>query len=477
MPLFGPPNIAQLEAKRDVQGLIKALAYKDSGVRIAAADALAPLKDPIAVEPLVELLRDDDAGVREASVRALAARGGVRVVEPLVGALSDTNVAVRGVAATAVFRRLMTDPDQEARKATATAIGRVRAKDGVEPLIKAIMDADEGVRVAAIKALHAIGDVAAIQPLIVVLAHEQVRQKTTGRSSLAVERTVSQALDGLCTVEAIDVLQAALAHDDADVREIAVKRLARIGSPLVADALVSRLDDEDPIIRRAAARGLAEIQWEPPRNALGARYWSALRDWRRLGECGTDAIPFLTDAFLRVDALERLDIVTALGQIGWEPTEQDFLAASFWAGKGDWDKCVAVGPPAVEALDDILRSAPHWRDRVAASVAMSKVSEPRPYPFSRLDLVQQALAIMDGEGSDEDKRGLLEAMMIEMDIYTPKPTERIEWCKCGYPAMVVRREGNREPLADLLGFEENGASAATYYCPNCDTRRSLLGTS
>ncbi len=52
MPLFGPPNIAQLEAKRDAAGLIKALAYKDAAIRIAAAEALAPLKDPYAVEPL-----------------------------------------------------------------------------------------------------------------------------------------------------------------------------------------------------------------------------------------------------------------------------------------------------------------------------------------------------------------------------------------------------------------------------------------
>jgi hypothetical protein len=37
MPLFGPPNIPQLEAKGDTQGLIKALAYKDAAIRIAAS--------------------------------------------------------------------------------------------------------------------------------------------------------------------------------------------------------------------------------------------------------------------------------------------------------------------------------------------------------------------------------------------------------------------------------------------------------
>ena len=99
MPLFGPPNIPQLEAKRDAQGLIKALSYKDPSIRVAAAGALAPLKDPLAVEPLVALLKDDYPPVRGAAVAALAARGGGRVVEPLVAALEDPDFDVRAAAA------------------------------------------------------------------------------------------------------------------------------------------------------------------------------------------------------------------------------------------------------------------------------------------------------------------------------------------------------------------------------------------
>ena len=128
MPLFGSPNIPQLEAKRDVQGLIKALAFKDPAIRMAAADALAPLKDPHAVEPLAGLLRTSIADVRRAAVAALAARGGFRVVEPLVSALEDRDPDVRATAATAVYRRLMTDPDAETRRATAAALGRIRAR-------------------------------------------------------------------------------------------------------------------------------------------------------------------------------------------------------------------------------------------------------------------------------------------------------------------------------------------------------------
>ncbi|MGZ6268406.1 MAG: HEAT repeat domain-containing protein, partial [Candidatus Limnocylindrales bacterium] len=95
MPLFGPPNVGQMEAKRDVQGLIKALSYKDPAVRRAAADALGPLKDPIAVEPLAAGLRDEDPRVRRSCVEALAIRGGLRVIDPLVAALADADADVR----------------------------------------------------------------------------------------------------------------------------------------------------------------------------------------------------------------------------------------------------------------------------------------------------------------------------------------------------------------------------------------------
>jgi HEAT repeat protein len=476
MPLFGPPNIAQLEAKRDTQGLIKALSFKDAAIRMAAADALAPLKDPMAVEPLVGLLGDENAGVRRAAVAALSARGGFRVVEPLVTALEDKDPDVRTTARTAVYRRLMTDPDQEARRATAAALGRIRAGDAVETLVKAIMDADEGVRVAAIKSLQAIGDAQAVGPLVIVLAHEQIRQRATGRSSLAVERACSRALDTLCDARAIEPLQAALGHDEADVRDIAVRRLARIGSPEVADSVASVLGDKDPGVRRTAARGLAEIGWQPPADLTGAQYFVALREWRRCAESGPAAIPLLLAAYDGVDALERADIVDALVKLHWKPEEPNAAAAHFWAAQGKWDKCVEIGQPAVEALDGILGAAPRWRDRVAAAAALATLEQPRSAPFARLDLVQRALAILDGEGTDDEKRGQLETLLTDEHQFDSGAKESVDWCECGYPASKVRQDELREPFADLLGFEQSSSNATTYYCPSCDTRRTTVAT-
>ena len=474
MPLFGPPNIAQLEAKRDAQGLIKALSYKDAAIRIAAAQALAPLKDPLAVEPLVFLLDDHDSGVRLACVGALAERGGFRVVEPLVGAMLDLDPVVRATAANAVYRRLMTDPDQDTRRATAAAVGRIHAADGVQPLIKATMDADEGVRAAAIKALHVIDDVEAVLPLILVLANEQARVKATGRSSLIVERAASQALDALCDNRAVDSLQTALAHSDAAVREIAIRRLARLGIPEVADTLVAALGDNDSAIRRSAARGLQEMGWQPAKDEAGARYWAALREWSRCADCGEVAIPLLVDAFDRVDSLERADIVAALAKLEWSPAESDAMAGHYWAGLKRWDKCIEIGTPAVGALDAVLRSSPQWRDRISAAAALAALGQERTAPCARLDLVQKALGMLDGEGDADAKRGALEAFLAEEHQFDREAGESVEWCDCGYPAARVHTDGLSELMTELLASEKSSSNSTAYFCPSCNLYRASL---
>jgi HEAT repeat protein len=471
MPLFGPPNITQLEAKRDTQGLIKALTYKDATIRIAAADALAPLRDPIAVEPLVALLRDENAGVRRAAVAALSVRGGFRVVEPLVASLNDPDPDVRTSAGTAVYRRLMTDPDADARRTTAAALGKIRDQNGVEPLIKAVMDADEGVRLASIRALQAIGDAAAVMPLIIVAVHEQKRQKATGQSSLAVERAATQALEVLCTAEAMPGLQAALRHDDPDVREMAVRWMGRTGSGDATGDLARSLTDSDPIVRRMAARGLADLQWQPPADESGVQYWAALRQWRRCAESGALAIPTLVASWESVDALEKADIVAALVDLDWKPEEAGGLAAAYLAARGEWDKCVEMGEAAVPALDGAARAAPHWRDRLAATLALASLGEQRTAPFARPELVQSALAILDGEAGEEEKHTAFQGFAGESGMLEAAGEETLEWCECGYPLSRVAGDGKREPLGDLLGFEQNGSRAVAYFCPGCDTKR------
>jgi HEAT repeat protein len=75
MSLFGPPNVEKMKDKRDVEGLVKALGYKeDVRVREAAARALLEIGTP-GVEPLNAALRDGDETVRRMAAEALGKIG------------------------------------------------------------------------------------------------------------------------------------------------------------------------------------------------------------------------------------------------------------------------------------------------------------------------------------------------------------------------------------------------------------------
>ena len=103
--LFGlsTSHVLKMEAKRDIDGLIKALAYKkDPVVRKWAAKALGEIGDACAVDGLVSALKDQDKVVRRFVVVALGIIGGASAVEGLVAALKDHDKWVRAWAASAL---------------------------------------------------------------------------------------------------------------------------------------------------------------------------------------------------------------------------------------------------------------------------------------------------------------------------------------------------------------------------------------
>ena len=133
MPLFGPPNVEKLKAKRDVKRLIKALQYpEDYRVRDAAARALGAIGDPRAIEPLVTAM--NNTGAFSPIPEALAKIGGPRTVELLIESLSHSNFLVVLNAVSALGR-----------------IGDVRA---VKPLTARLGDPDHSLHYYVVDALR-----------------------------------------------------------------------------------------------------------------------------------------------------------------------------------------------------------------------------------------------------------------------------------------------------------------------------------
>ena len=212
MGLFGPPNIEKMKARKDVNGLIKALHYRrDSTVRGASARALGSIGDARAVGPLITVLNDSWPDVRGAAAEVLGTIGDPRAVDPLVAALGDSDAAVR--------------------RASAEALGTIGDPRAVEPLVATISDSNAAVRGTSTKALRSIGDPRAVELLIAALNH----------SDQAVSSAAAKALGNIGDSRAIEPLAVALQRtDEPIVRECAAAALDRLGrKPARAKALGS----------------------------------------------------------------------------------------------------------------------------------------------------------------------------------------------------------------------------------------------
>ena len=189
---FGPPDVDKMKARKNVKGLIRALSYgKDPEVCIEAARALGQVGDPIAVEPLIGELDSPVYRKGDAAAEALGMIGDSRATDPLIAHLEgprylwERETAVRALGEIgdprAVGPILATlqkgdleyhraDSLQEQRenlcKAAGDALIRL-GKPAVEPLVAALEDEPfYFLFQVAVRALGAIGDRSAVQPLL-----------------------------------------------------------------------------------------------------------------------------------------------------------------------------------------------------------------------------------------------------------------------------------------------------------------------
>ena len=299
--LSGPPDVEKLKAKKDVQGLIKALAYKkDAQVRRAATEALGELHEECALQALEAALGDPEPAVRQSAVWAIAALG-ESALRPLTEVLCSGTTDDREAAAWALAR--MGEPGVNVvvsvlfwrpgeRSCAVAALASIGA-----PAIGHLVQALGGYGVeGAVEALVQIG-APAIEPLVslrdtsvqVRLAAAQVLEKLgwqpdrsesgawyhirreawdecvkTGApavepliAALPVWRSeeVATALVEIGDARAVLPLLELMAGDEASTREIGARAMERMGARAV-EPLIARLSDERWEVRVAAVQAL-----------------------------------------------------------------------------------------------------------------------------------------------------------------------------------------------------------------------------
>ncbi len=245
-------TIEILRAEKDIAGLIEALGGDDDLTRQRAALALGDLGGAEAVAPLIRALGDPLAAVREAAADSLALLG-PPAVGPLVeliespeasGKYEERPMTVIGAGG----RRWEIKTRQDLRRVYAAAIlGEIGDPAAVEPLVRALRDADGDLRCQAAGAIAKFGS-AGVGPLTAVLADPNPDTRIVAAG----------VLGDTGEAAAVEPLVGALRDGNADVRGAAGGALIRLGGAAV-ERLIAATKDADRNVRLYAAGALKYI--------------------------------------------------------------------------------------------------------------------------------------------------------------------------------------------------------------------------
>ena len=408
--LNGVEALGNLGDKRAVTSLLRVLSAREEPIiRTASCKALGKIGDPRAVDPLAETLNNTHEGsdVRKSAAEALGEFGNPRAVEPLIKALQATDKYSDGVryeASKALqkladhlspepFIKLMTSHDyKDVRAKAATILGKLNDPGSIKPLINALDDDDEYVRIASSNALGKLGDPRAAEPLIRLLGDKHSVRKAAAEAlgklgepdwETLVEGDASDfsRLGDSNDPRVVLVLIKALLNKSENhyARENAAQSLGRLVDPRAFEPLSACLYDKD--VSYYASRSLLKYgdkAFAPLVKALGDDNRDICKKaaWA-LGELNDPrAIDPLVKAFNKIDYSAAHSLIKfggrALGPLVKTLLNGDEESRGIAAfALGELNESGAI-EPLIKALGD---SNKHVRKNAAKSLA--KFNDPR----------------------------------------------------------------------------------------------------
>lgn len=459
MWMLGPPNIAKLQEKHDIAGLVKALDYpKDPAICRSAAKALGQLRDTHALKPLMSKLTHEDEEMRGVAIVALGTIGDPSIIEPIMAALKDEAVSVRKAAIHVLAQvgdgqvvkpivALFNPEDGELYDTTFKALVQIAPKLEasecqtriVEPIGTMIMEGTESQRKAAINLLEHIGwqpDQSALGAAYLIAKGQWDRCVELGApgaealiSVLKDEDTTKRqtAFNALVNMgaTAVEPLIAAMKDEHQEVRQAVFWALIKIG-PLALQPLIAALDDENEetaLIRQSVASVLGQIGSPeavvPLIGAFRDKDWSVRRDaYRAIVKIGKPAVQPLISALKHPSDDIKWGAAGTLEALGWKPSA-DEVGATYWIVKNEWHKCVEIGAPSIEPLIERLG---HWDESMCKEAvgALVRIGQPCvPRLITTLEdenpRVRKLAAVALGMIGDERAEQPLIALLSEKD--------------------------------------------------------------
>ena len=127
-------------------------------------------------------------------------------------------------------------------------------------------------------------------------------------------------------VPAVEPLIAALKDGDANMHAWAARVLGKIGDARAVEPLIAALKDSEAHVRESAAKALEKMGWRPDQDETGAAYWVANQQWDKCAAIGAPAVVLLITALKDGDFCVR-GAASALGQIGDARAVKPLIAA------------------------------------------------------------------------------------------------------------------------------------------------------
>jgi len=202
-----------------------------ANARQHAAQRLAQLRTPVAVEELVRALDDVALPVREQAAVALGEIGDARAVQPLVRKLSDPAAGITSVAA--------------------FALGKIGSAEAFPALAAAAQLGPSARRVAAVEAIGRLPDERATEFLSVTVSDPDPVVRT------AALRAIVEREDPVAELSLVSEL---LREASPEVQAVIADGLGRFGTRASLDALTSFLDrDLQYTVRRTVVNAIGSI--------------------------------------------------------------------------------------------------------------------------------------------------------------------------------------------------------------------------
>ncbi len=217
-----------------VTALIQALQSGSAALKAEAAAMLARIKDPHAGVALVALLKDSDEPVRKAGAQALGQMAGVLEQE----------------AAAALVNGLHEISDESTRQMVTSLIGAIPT--AIDPLCAMLQDDRAEAQVIAAAMLEHLLEPRSADALVDAMGRPAISEIAvrTLKKLGAVRERIDDAMNALRNVEG--------SIEREDARMATVIDLLGVGRPGV-DILIEYLEDEDWVVREAAADLLGKI--------------------------------------------------------------------------------------------------------------------------------------------------------------------------------------------------------------------------